>query len=104
MRDERASGDNVPVETRERPRWWRHVLDLDGRPDEDHPDRRGLRDTPGPRGDGPSRPSRRALATDVAVAIVLTFIAMAVSVRNPSVGLLPNQPEVIDYLRLKPAA
>ncbi|GAA3827816.1 hypothetical protein GCM10022226_55850 [Sphaerisporangium flaviroseum] len=93
------------------------MLDL-GRPGEDHAafaaavrdtsalgsTRRGVRDTPGPLGDAPSRPSRRALATDVAVAIVLTVIAMAVSVRNPSVGPLANQPEVIDYLRFRPVA
>ncbi|WP_240778033.1 sensor histidine kinase [Nonomuraea basaltis] len=92
------------METGERPPWWRHVLDLDSRLDEDYPDRRGVRDTPGLSGDGPPRLSRRALAADVVVALVLTVIAVAVSASYPVSGPIANQPEVIEYLRLPPAA
>lgn len=96
--------DNVPVETGERRAWWRHVLDLDSRLDEDYLNRRGVRDTLGRRSDGPPRLSGRALAVDVVVAIVLTVIAVAVSASYPVSGPIANQPEVIDYLRLPPAS
>ncbi|MGP3963964.1 hypothetical protein ACTWPT_49170 [Nonomuraea sp. 3N208] len=85
------------METGERPLWWRHVLDLDSRLDEDYPDRRGVRDTPGLSGDRPPRPSRRALAADVLVAIVLTVIAVIISAKYPVIGSIADQPEVIEY-------
>ncbi|MFF3669578.1 sensor histidine kinase [Microtetraspora malaysiensis] len=91
------------METGERLPWWRHVLDLDSRLDEDYPDRRGVRDTPGVSGEGPPRLSRRALAADVVVAIVLTVIAVTVSVKYPVSGPIADQPKVIEYLRLRPA-
>ncbi|GAB3883088.1 hypothetical protein GCM10027612_14570 [Microbispora bryophytorum subsp. camponoti] len=78
------------------------MLGLDGRLDEDYPDRRGVRETPGLSSEGPPRPSRRALAADVVVAIVLTVIAVTVSVRYPVIGPVTDQPEVIEYLRLRP--
>ncbi|WP_211370896.1 hypothetical protein, partial [Nonomuraea turkmeniaca] len=89
------------METGERPPWWRHVLDLDSRLDEDYPGRRGVRGMRGPSGDGPPRPSRRALAADVVVSLVLTVIAVTVSARYPAIA---DRPEVIEYLRLGPAS
>ncbi|GAA1003822.1 hypothetical protein Aple_004940 [Acrocarpospora pleiomorpha] len=68
------------------------MLDLDS------PDRLGVRDT----GDGLPRPSRRALAADVVVAIVLTVIVVTVSARYPVIGPIANQPDAIEYLRLRP--
>ncbi|MCC5576237.1 hypothetical protein IMZ11_11395, partial [Microtetraspora sp. AC03309] len=84
------------MEIGERPPWWRHVPDLGGRPDDDY-----LDDTPGPNGDEPPRPSRRALAADVVVAIVLTVIAVTVSGHH---GPSADRPAVIEYLRLPPAS
>ncbi|MEU4227925.1 histidine kinase [Nonomuraea sp. NPDC026600] len=78
------------------------MLDLDSRLDEDHPHQPSVRDTPGLSSDGPPRPSRRALAVDVLVAIVLTVIAVTLAVRHPVIGPVTNQPEVIEYLRLRP--
>ncbi len=72
------------------------MLDLDGRLDEDYPD------PPRPSGDGPPRPSRRALAADVVVALVLTVIVVAISARYPGIGPIADHPEVIEYLRLQP--
>ncbi|WP_433512658.1 sensor histidine kinase [Nonomuraea sp. CA-143628] len=74
------------MEIGERRPWWRHVLALYSR--------RGARDTP--------VLSRRALAADVAVAVVLTVIAVAVSAKLPAIGPVANQPEVIEHLRLRP--
>ncbi|MEU7004777.1 histidine kinase [Nonomuraea sp. NPDC046570] len=79
------------------------MLDLDSRLDEDYPDRRGVRGTLGLSGDGPPRPSRRALAADVVVALVLTVIVVAVSARYPVIGPVADQPDMIEYLRLGPA-
>ncbi|MFI6740619.1 sensor histidine kinase [Nonomuraea sp. NPDC050451] len=90
------------METGERRPWWRYVLDLYSRLNEDYSDRRSVRDTPGRSGDGPPRPSRGALAADAVVAIVLTVIAVTVSVRYPLAGPVAHQPEVIEYLRLRP--
>ncbi|MFS1303088.1 sensor histidine kinase [Streptosporangium longisporum] len=93
------------METDERPAWWRRLLNPDDRPDEDRPDRRGVRDTPGPGGDGGRPgPSRGALTADVVVALVLTAVAVTVSVRYPVTGPAADQPEVIEYLRLRPTA
>ncbi|WP_275415178.1 sensor histidine kinase [Planotetraspora silvatica] len=89
------------METGERPPWWRHVLDLGSRLDEDYPDGRGVRGTQGLSGDGPPRPSRRALAVDVVVAIVLMVIAVTVSAKHP---VIADHSEVREYLRLRPVA
>ncbi|GAA3581379.1 hypothetical protein GCM10022419_073650 [Nonomuraea rosea] len=138
MRGRRGRRDNVPVETGERRPWWRHVLDLYRRLNEDYPDQRYVRDTPGQRdlrdtperrdardtpgqrglrdtperrdardtparrGDGPDRLSRRALAADVVIAIVLTVIAVTVSANDPATGPTVRQPDAIEYLRLRP--
>ncbi|WP_307801179.1 sensor histidine kinase [Microbispora triticiradicis] len=76
------------METGERRPWWRQVLDLYNRLNQDYPVRRD---------DGPPRPSRRALAADVVVALVLTVIAVTVS----AMGSVSHRPEVIDYLQLR---
>lgn len=102
MRDGRGRHDNVPVETGERRPWWRHVLDLYRRLNEDYSDRRGVQDTPGRRSDVPPRPSRRALAADVVIAIVLTVIAVTLSAVEPATGPTARQPAVIEHLRLRP--
>lgn len=58
------------------------MLDLYSRLNEDYSDRRG--DTP-----GPPRPSRRAVAADVVIAIVLTVIAVTLSANDPTAGPEP---------------
>ncbi|MFI7127966.1 sensor histidine kinase [Nonomuraea sp. NPDC050153] len=82
------------METGERRPWWRHVLDLYSRLNEDYSDQRG---------DGPPRLSRRALAADVVIAIVLTVIAVALAVKDPAIGPA-HQPAAIEYLRLRPGS
>ncbi|MFB4285410.1 sensor histidine kinase [Nonomuraea sp. MTCD27] len=90
------------METGERRPWWRQVLDLYNRLNEDYSDRRGVRDAPVRSGDGPPRLSRRALAADVVLAVVLTVLAVTVSARDPAIGSAANQPAAIEYLRLRP--
>jgi signal transduction histidine kinase len=101
MRDERGGRDNVQVETGERRPWWRYVLDLHSRLNEDYPDRRGVRDTPGRSSDGPPSLSRGALAADVVIAIVLTVIAVTVSAMDPAIGPAAHHPGAIEFLQLR---
>ncbi|GAA4040504.1 sensor histidine kinase [Nonomuraea soli] len=80
------------MENGERPPWWRHRLGLGS----------GRGAPPG--GEGPPRPSRRALAADAAVAVVLTVVALAVASRHPAIGPVADHPDVLDYLQLRPAS
>ncbi|MEV0349241.1 histidine kinase [Nonomuraea sp. NPDC050680] len=86
------------METTERRPWWRHVLDLYRRLNEDY----SARDAPGRSSDGPPRLSRRALAADVVVAIVLTVLAVTVAAEYPAIGPAAKQLEVIEHLLLRP--
>ncbi|WP_459800665.1 sensor histidine kinase [Herbidospora sp. RD11066] len=72
------------METSQRPRRWRRVLEHRARRDDDRP-----------------RAPRWAVAVDVVVAIFLTVVAVALSVRFPGTGQVAAQPEVIEYLRLR---
>lgn len=85
------------VETSDRRTWWRRVLDLYRRLNEDY----SAPDAPERSGDRPARLSRRALAVDVVVAIVLTVVAVTVAARSPAIGSAAHQPEVIESLRLR---
>ncbi|MFG1680799.1 sensor histidine kinase [Nonomuraea sp. NPDC049269] len=90
------------MEIGERRSWWRQVLDLYSRLNEDYSDQRGVRDTPGRSSGGPPRLSRGALAVDVVIAIVLTVIAVTLWAKDPAIGSTAHQPEAIEYLRLRP--
>lgn len=97
MWDGRGRRDNVPVETSERRPWWRCVLDLYSRLNEDD----SARDTPERSSDGTPRLSRRALAADVVVAIALTVLAVTAAAQYPAIGAAAQQPGVIESLRLR---
>lgn len=87
----------MPVETSERWPWWRRVLDLSHRLNEDD----SARDAPGRSGGGSPGPSHRALAFDVVVAIVLTVLAVTVAAQYPAIGAAAQQPGVSESLRLR---
>jgi signal transduction histidine kinase len=89
--------DNVPVETSERRPWWRRVLDLYRRLNEDDP----ARTASGRGGGGSEGLSGRALAFDVVAAIALTVLAVTVAAQYPAIGATAQQPAVIESLRLR---
>ncbi|MEO3796846.1 histidine kinase [Nonomuraea sp. B10E15] len=85
------------METSERRPWWRRVLDLYSRLNEDG----SARDAPGRSGGGSPGLSRRALAFDVVFAIVLTVLAVTVAAEYPAIGASAQHPAVIESLRLR---
>ncbi|MEV0824875.1 sensor histidine kinase [Nonomuraea rubra] len=86
------------METSERRPWWRRVLDLYRRLNEDDP----ARNASGRSRGGSAGPSGRALAFDVVAAIVLTVLAVTVAAQYPAIGAAARQPAVIESLRPPP--